>query len=226
MSRLVMYLGILLIVIGGAGIAFGALLAPAFISDTATRLSDPKAADFCNPGEQLVTETGPESYSYSQGYSHSQTYYCVNQAGQRRDVTVQVAKNFISDFLPTLGSLLIPILSGGLCTLGFAFAVIGFVFSRRRRLQTVDSQLIFTNPTTPRAVGSSLQFNFTDPGAPSVIGNPASKFIFPDPSAPPATHALDDLAAKLAQLEEAHNSGLITDEEYQRKRQEILDAPS
>src|SRR4051812_26687062 len=136
MSRIVMFLGILMIVVGGIGFVFGLVGAPLLIANSATQLSEPTAADLCKPGEELVTERGAEYYSYSNGYSHNQTYYCVNDGGTRRDVTLDAAKNFIGGFLPSLGTLVIPIAGGGLCTIGFFLALFGFIFSRRRTFQS------------------------------------------------------------------------------------------
>ncbi|MBI1257933.1 MAG: hypothetical protein GC204_10715 [Chloroflexi bacterium] len=198
MSRLVMFLGILLILIGGAGFVFGMIGVPLLIANTATQLSDPTAADLCKPGEKLEIEHGAEEYSFSNGYSRSQYYYCVNDAGTRRDVTLDAAKNFIGGFLPSLGSLLIPIAGGGLCTIGFFLALFGFLFSRRRRFQTATNQFAFVSPNAPAS--------------------------FTAPSMATRAPVQGDLAAKLRQIEEAHTSGLINDEEYQRMRQEILDS--
>ena len=198
MSRIVMVLGILLILVGGAGMVFGMIGAPLLIANTATQLSDPTAADLCKPGEKLEIEHGAEEYSFSNGYSHSQYYYCVNDAGTRRDVTLDAAKNFVGGFLPSLGSLVIPIAGGGLCTIGFFLALFGFIFSRRRRFQTATSQFAFAGQNTPSS--------------------------FTTASTPTRAPVQGDLAAKLRQIEEAHTSGLINDEEYLRMRQETLDS--
>ncbi|MEO8396022.1 MAG: SHOCT domain-containing protein [Chloroflexota bacterium] len=199
MSRIVMFLGILMIVVGGIGFVFGLVGAPLLIANSATQLSEPTAADLCKPGEELVTERGAESYSFSNGYSHSQTYYCVNDAGTRRDVTFDAAKNFIGGFLPSLGTLVIPIAGGGLCSIGFFLAIFGFIFSRRRTFQNASSQYVFAGQNVPSSFTAT-------------------------PSAPVRPPAQGDLAAKLRQIEEAHKSGLITEDEYNRMRQEILDS--
>jgi hypothetical protein len=200
MSRIVMFLGILMILVGGVGMVFGMIGAPLLIASTATQLSEPTAADLCKAGEKLETARGEESYSFSNGYSHSQFYYCVNDAGTRRDVTMDAAKKFIGGFLPSLGSLVIPIAGGGLCTIGFFLALFGFIFSRRRRFQTATSQFVFAGQNVPSSFATTPT---------------------PTPVRPPVQ---GDLAARLRQIEDAHTSGLINDDEYQRMRQEVLDS--
>jgi len=205
MSRIVLVLGILLIVVGGIGLILGMVGAPFLIASTAAQLSEPTAADLCKPGEQLVTEQGGESYSYSTGYSHNQYYYCVNDAGTRRDVTLEAAKRFVGGFLPSLGTLVIPIISGGLCTVGFFLPLLGFIFSRRRRLQTATSQYVFAgaNPSTAYPLSSATPWSQSPPASSSLSAS------------------LTDL---LRQLEDARKSGLISEDEYNRMRQEILNS--
>ncbi len=206
MSRIVMFLGILMIVLGGAGFVFGLVGAPLLIANSATQLSEPTAVDLCKAGETLKIESGAEEYSFSNGYSRSQNYYCIDEAGTRRDVTLDAAKNIITGYVPgvllSAGlPILISLVSGVICTIGFFLALFGFIFSRRRRFQTTTSQYVYAgaNPSSAYPLSSA---------SPSI-------------TSPPAT---GDLAAKLRQIEEAHTSGLINEDEYQRMRQEVLDS--
>ena len=203
MSRLVMFLGILLILVGGAGMVFGFVGVPAQLMSSISQAVQPKAEDLCKPGEELVKNEGPESYSPSMGYGRSVTYYCVNSDGVRREVTGDFVQGMFGQVLGSMGSLAIPIVASSLCAFGFVLALVGFVFSRRRRFQTVTSQYVFAgaNPSSVYPVSTATSSNQPPPARPPVQG---------------------DLAAKLRQIEDAHTSGLITDEEYQRMRQEIL----
>lgn len=52
----------------------------------------------------------------------------------------------------------------------------------------------------------------------------ADLFSAPDASGDPSSPAEDPVAARLRRLDQLREAGLVTDDEYARKRQEILDA--
>ena len=210
MSKLVMFLGIVLIVVGFAGTALGMTGVTSQFTNAITQATSANAEDLCNPGEKLEEEGGAESYSPGVGYGRTVQYYCVNAAGTRREVTGE----FVQGMLGDVGSALMPMLSGGLITIispliltfGFILAILGFVFSRRRGAAV--TQYVYTEHGIPNT------FNVSSRQAPS------STFSFPTPRSPQS----GDLSAKLRQLDEARQSGLLTEDEYQRMRQEILDS--
>ena len=191
MSRLVFFLGIVLMIVGFVGVVFGLITVPQQIISTVSQATNPDVKSLCKPGETLATEEGPEEYDTVQHlYNRSTSFYCVNDAGVQRDVTQQFADGFVQRMIGSFGSVIVPALSCVLCTFGFIFTLFGGMFYLRRR-----------------AVRSVLALQ-TDP--PVVTQNRSS--------------GNSALSAKLNQLEEARQSGLITEEEYQRKRQEILDS--
>ncbi len=63
MSRLVLLLGILLVIVGGAGMVIGLVGVPFQIASTISQAVNPDAAALCAPGEALVTEEGADSCS-------------------------------------------------------------------------------------------------------------------------------------------------------------------
>ena len=149
-----------------------------------------------------ISNTAQTTYTSFRAIRTAQSYYCVNDAGTRRDVTGQAAGNFISNFLPSLGSLVIPIAGGGLLTVGIILAVLGAIFSRRRSVTVATVGGFPVQPSSGFPVQDDLDAVFRQP--------------LPVSSA--------ELTAKLRQIEEAHKSGLISDDEYQRMRQQTLDA--
>ena len=192
MSRILFFLGIVLMIVGFVGVVFGLITVPQQIIGTVSQAKNPDVKSLCKPGETLATEEGPEEYDINQHlYDRSTTFYCVNDAGVKRDVTQQFANGFVQNLFGSFGSVVIPVISCILGTFGFILALFGGMFYLRRR-----------------AMSSVLALETN--AAPMVYQNRAP--------------ANSDLSAKLNQLEEARNSGLITELEYQQKRREILDS--
>jgi hypothetical protein len=204
MSRLVMFLGIILIVLGGAGVIFGFIGVPTQFASMIDQATTPTAAELCNPGETLDEVTGQEEYTALEGWRHSVQYYCVNDAGVRRDVTGQFVGGMIGQVFGGIGSIAIPIVSSMLLVPGIILLVLGAIFSRRR---AGGGNVVVRTYT----YGGGTPSRFAFPDDPTVIAqqNPAEN---------------DDLSKRLIQLDAARKAGLISEDEYARKRQEILDS--
>jgi hypothetical protein len=203
MSRLAIIIGILLIIAGGAGMAFGFVGMPAQFGSMIEQATSPKAEDLCRPGETLDEVTGQSEYTPLEGYRSAVQYYCVDANGERRNVTGTFVQGMIGQVFGGLGSLAIPIVSSFLCLPGIVLVILGLIFSRRR---VQDGNVVVRSYT---------------------IGNTPNRFQFPDDPNATVQHnapASGNLSARLSQLEAARQAGLITDDEYERMRQEILDS--
>lgn len=197
MSRLIMIVGIVLVVAGIGGMVAGiGGIGTNFLS-TVNDAINPTAEELCNPGETLDQVMGPESYSPSTGYGREVSYFCVNDAGVRREVTMDFVQGMLGQVFGSIPSMFIPALGGCVLTVGILFLVIGFILSARRRGVT-------------RVTVPSYGFDF-----------PADAPQNPRPRQQPPR---DDFSARLRQLDEARQSGLLTEEEYQKMRKDILDS--
>ena len=206
MGRLVMILGILLLVVGGIGVVIGVVGVPLQFTSTIFQAVTPTAEELCEPGETLDEVRGAEEYTALEGYRRSIRYFCVSAAGERREVTGSFVTGMLGEALGGIGMLSLPLLASCLCTVGIFLTVIGFLFSRRRQFRVAsaggfdfpDQQVYVTTTRQPRAQ--------TPRASPTPSG------------------ASGALADRLRQLEEARVSGLISEDEYQRLRQEALDS--
>ena len=203
MSKLVMALGILLVLVGIAGVVFGLVGVPAQFTSTIMQAVTPTAAELCNAGETLDEESGASQFTPGQGYARNVRYFCVNDAGVRREVTGNFVTGMLGDAFNSVGVLLIPLLSSCILTIGIIFTVIGVLFSRRQMRMV-----------------STGGFNFPEQQV-YVMGTQTPRAQTPRSVSLASAGAL---AEKLRQLEEARISGLISEDEYQRLRQEALDS--
>jgi hypothetical protein len=224
MGRILVFIGIIMMIAGFVApmLSMGSLFdsfAP--ILDMATN-SDARAAELCKGGESLEQEEGASTYTQGTGYGHTVLYYCVDDEGNRREVTGE----FIGEMLgieldengemPTdpdkimetfMGGDLMSGVSGmigqsflfaGLNIVGIILVIIGSFMMRGKR-----SQMMVMNPY-------NASFTPMQPVAPSNIGNPVQ------PNMP------NNLTVQLQQLEQAYNQSLITREEYDKARQKLL----
>jgi hypothetical protein len=191
-----MFIGILLLVVGTVGFIVGMIGIPLQFTSTMLQAVTPTAAELCNPGETLDEVTGQEEYTPLEGYRHAVRYFCVNAEGVRREVTGTFVTGMIGDTIRSLGGFLIPVLASCLCTVGFFLTLFGWLFARRNTLQMV----------TPN--------NFVFPD---------ETFVVTQSDMTATSEGRKALTAKLHQLEDARQAGMISEEEYQRLRREALD---
>jgi hypothetical protein len=167
----------------------------------------PSAEDLCKPGETLVEESGQSEYT------PGVRYYCEDSQGVRREVT----GDFAQDLIGNISTGLIPsvnvrveflaLIGGGLLLL-----LIG-VFSGLR------SKNVDVRPGVP----------VSDP-----FGGQAASWVGAQSQVQPslaeriqqagAASAIPTLADKLRELDLARGANLISEDEYQRLRQQILDS--
>jgi hypothetical protein len=166
------------------------------------------AAELCQPGETLVAEQGASSYTPGQGSGRPTVYYCVDDAGNRRDVTGEFVEGLfgqvtglIPGFMSGIG---VTLITSALTTVGAVLLVIGLIltFTRRTRSNVLlGAQVVGITPQTLDSLRHNQHVTTVIPG---VSGS--------------------DLSARLRQLDEARKAGLITQDEYDRLRQQLLDS--
>lgn len=167
MGRVLVIVGVLLLIVGVAlpfASSFG------FMRDigsfTQSVVTDPTAAEFCEPSETLETEQGASTRtgtSSTSGTGRTTLYFCVNSSGERRDVTASVVGNLLGE-AATLGGPIGSIITGSIGAValtggGIALIVIGALVAARsgsrsaRRIVGVEQPF---NPTNPGEAGQSM----------------------------------------------------------------------
>jgi hypothetical protein len=183
---------------------------------------DAVAAQFCNEGEELVVEQGPSQYNPNTGVTGRSTAYYCEEDGVRRDVTglfvqetVGEAVQGVASFLP--GLIGTSLLSCLLVPLGVVLIIAGIVLGIRQR----QSQM--ANATGIQGFGTTVRPGGVYINGQPVSGNPDLQQLLAKAKRTTGTASSADLAAKLQQLEEARARNLISADEYERMRKQILD---
>lgn len=217
MGRILTLLGVVMLLAGLGGIlyssfsSFGAFGSASGIDQL---IATPSADTLCKPGETLDVVQGASSYTPGSGSGRPTSYFCVDADGNRRDVT----GDFVDDLFGSAGGfvgglfngILGTFLWGGLMTLGIIFMVFGMISRRMSgKMPTIGGGVVLPTGTyTSGTVLGSSSAPYTPPPSPS-FGTPAAG------KTPP-------LAERLKQLEDARAAGLISQEEYERLRQQAL----
>src|SRR6266498_3045223 len=97
-GRLLALVGVVIIGIGIFGIFRASQsLMGMNLGNTMQVATDAKAreAQLCKPGEKLEENKGASQYTPGQGYGSPVTMYCVNNEGQKRDVTEQFGNSMV-----------------------------------------------------------------------------------------------------------------------------------
>ncbi|MBL8153654.1 MAG: SHOCT domain-containing protein [Anaerolineae bacterium] len=215
MRILLIVAGIILIIVGigsAIGGAFGSIMnmmAPAMDLAQNYANADDEAAALCNDNETLEKETGASEYTIGQGYASSVVYTCVDPQGNRRDVTGEFAEKMVGDVAGALNfnfsfspiGLVLPIL-------GVALIFAGLMM-RGRKAATVDVSGMMGSIPGARVVRIDPRTGNAPVDLGQLIGQKTGGV---------------DLTTRLKQLDEARAKGLISQEEYDRLRQQILDS--
>lgn len=228
MGRLLIVLGALLFIGGIAATAYSAFsVSMAGIGDMVNTAvnSDEEAAKYCKAGETLVKEQGAETYSPTEGYGRSTQYYCENAAGTRRDVTGEFVTNLVGQAFNGVGGMFnfsVKTEYMAAALLGLILVIAGSVLNRNKRKAAMVDALGGTNfnvssGTPVIRVGGQGVTN--SPDLAQIIQQ--AQAMKQQQSGMSAGNA-GDLVARLRQLEEARNKNLITQEEYDRVRRQIL----
>lgn len=220
-GKLLALIGIAMIGIGIFGITRANLAIPNLnLGNTMALATDAKAreAQLCKPGEKLEENKGASQYTPGSGYASSVSMYCVNSDGQKREVTGDFATGMIGQ----VDGLVSGVMSGlmgsfiyfGLLGVGLVVTIIGLVLGRRRSSLPVT----FGVPTGSGVVYTSSTYNSQNPGGGFDLNQ-----VIQQARDMKAAASSGDLTTRLKQLDEARNAGLISQTEYDRARQQILD---
>lgn len=186
------------------------------LGNTMQLATDTKAreAQLCKPGEKLVEEKGPSTYTAGRGYSSSVTMYCVNNENQKRDVTGDFANGLVGQvggiFDNVFTGLFGSVIYVGLVGIGLVLAIIGLLVGRRRSIPVVT-------------VGAPSSYGASTFTVQNTSGSANLNQIIQQARQMKAS-ASTDLSTRLKQLEDARNAGLISQTEYDRARQQIIDS--
>ncbi|MDX2140739.1 MAG: hypothetical protein SF123_21830 [Chloroflexota bacterium] len=184
---------------------------------------DAVAAEFCEEGEELEVDQGPSQYNPNTGVTgRSTAYYCVED-GVRRDVTGLFVQETVGQAFEGVGSFLpgligTSLLSCLLVPLGVVLIIAGIVVGIRQR----QSQM--STATGIQGFGTTVR-----PGGVYINGQPVSgssadlQQLLAKAKRSTSAAGSADLTAKLQQLEEARAKNLISADEYERMRKQILD---
>jgi len=190
------------------------------LGNTMELAMDAKAREtqLCKPGETLEEDKGPSEYNASQGtHGSSVTMYCVNSDHQKRDVTDEFAKGMVNQVGGIFGNVFAGLLGSAiyfvLIPFGVVLTIVGLLVGRRRTPAVAfgvpgSGGVVYTSSTfNPQGSGGSIDLN-------QVIQQARDM---------KAAAGSGDLTTRLKQLEDARNAGLISQTEYDRTRQQILD---
>jgi hypothetical protein len=216
MGRLLTILGVLVLLAGIAGTAWAfvsplldpvnSIFNPAGDAVQAA-IDGPKAEDLCEPGERIETEEGPSSRTVGGTWGRPVTIYCVDSEGSRREVTARFAGDLFGQAFASMpafiGGLGLSICFSSLIVVGIVLLLIGGLLTRRSR----QPGMVMVGGI-PDVQVSSRQAGAVD----------VTRYV-QQQSSPGG-----DLTAKLRQLEDARSKGLISADEYDRLRQQILDS--
>ena len=190
-------LGVLLIVI--SFVALGFWLSPIIISDNQSILNLMKPI-LCAPGENLTMSVVVTHDFEGTGYSGD--FDCHRPDETSYDVT---AKSFII----AAASFTIPFLIGLFMSIAaFNRAVRGVIPTR-----TVEINTGWNQPSMSTAVSDAFHS----------MNTPSNNFSFGAPAATPApTAGNTELTQRLKQLRDAYDAGMISNEEYERTKADLL----
>ncbi len=176
---------------------------------------------YCQPGE-TITQQSTRMY----GNTYNITFACLNAQEVRRDVTGEVTISLIAVFTTLLFLGITFIVSGarGLVRSRIRSSIgnvtgFGQPYTNTRTVITLDGKTVqggSLSPQTQQQIQNALDMvgiKLDEMGHSNVIGGATLTGNTPN-----------DLTSRLKQLQEARDAGLISESEYTRLRQEILDS--
>lgn len=218
-GKLLVLIGVIMIAIGGFRLfQTTQALSSLGLGNAMQLATDAKAREsqLCKPGETLQEEQGASVYTPGSGYGRPTQSYCVDSAGNQRDVTGELVQGMIGNtdnvFSGIMGSITGSVINFGLIGFGLVLAIIGLIVGRRRSqwvpaLSPISNTAVYTTTVLPKGVNGAIDLNALIQQARQVKTSTSSA----------------DLMTRLKQLDDARNAGLITQTEYERARAQILD---
>lgn len=226
MGRFLVILGILGIIGGVAGMAYSILTPIGETLSAVTNLEE-QAKALCNTNENLVVEQGASMRNTSGTYGRTTYFYCVNEAGDRREITSQVSGNVVDGAFGSISQTLAnSLLWTGVIIVSILFIMVGGMMGARRRMKrmgvdgqglmiTVNGQPIHMNRANVKVVDMQNPTNLAQ------VGQMMNQML--DSMMPIQPSPAGDIASRLQQLDQLYHSNLISREEYETTRQKILD---
>lgn len=218
-GKLLTLIGVILLGVGIFGIVRSNQNIPNLgLGNAMSLATDAKAreAELCKAGEKLEEENGASTYTQGQGYASSTRLYCVNSEGTRREVTGELAENLLGGvdgiFSGVMSSMMGTAIYFGLMGFGLVLTIIGMIIGRRR---TQNIPISFGG--SGGTVYTTTTYNPQNPG-----GSVDLNQIIQQARQMKAASS-GDLTSRLKQLDDALKAGLISQTEYDRARQNILD---
>jgi hypothetical protein len=220
MSKLAIFLGIILM-IGAFALLFVLVIPVEGLQSNPTIIAA-KNSLFCEPGERYVEDIGALiSGSGTRAFGRELTIYCEDSEGQQRDVTTQAVTTIIGAFgLPFGLGLTLTLVGGIVAFAGWTRRLAGGAMSNVpvTVYSNTPGQGVKYTTTTIRMNDQEIPAEAAEVIKQVMAGFQASAESFQ------ADGSNDTLVAKLRQLEEARDAGLISAIEYDRMRQQILDS--
>ncbi|MBA3869501.1 MAG: hypothetical protein H0X30_10130 [Anaerolineae bacterium] len=190
MRKILIVLGIGMIAISCITFFVGANITTSNLSRLSETTADP--ATYCKAGEKLATPQPGNKLATPGKNLATFGIYCVDDAGNKRDITSDVMGNAFGQMFTVLPSWFTTgIVSIALFCLGLPILIIGAILSLRGQ-KSAQVLVTASTPLTSRTVSEYLD-------------NPSANFT-----------------DRLTQLDNARKAGLVSAEEYQRLRQQIL----
>lgn len=218
-GKLLTLIGVILLGVGIFGIMRANQSIPNLgLGNAMSLATDAKAreAKLCNEGETLEEVQGASSYTPGSGYGRPTQSFCVDSEGNRRDVTGELAESLIGGidgiFSGVMSSMMGSVIYFGMMGFGLVLTIIGLIIGRRR---TQNMPISFGGPGG--AVYTTTTYNSQNPGGSVDLNQLIQQ------ARQMKTAASGDLTARLKQLDDALKAGLISQTEYDRARQNILD---
>ena len=203
------------------GAAFVLLFVLVVVGEDSPAMAQIMAALTCESGEEFVQELGAFQVDPATRSSGRELrFYCVNNENQQRDVTAQ-------------GIVSIAAMFGVPFLLGLALMIWGiFALARGRRQSGIPMMTTVTTPSDMFPLGDTFRsgtvITIDSEGvrrselSPDAAADMVQQ-MFGGLGAAMSEMSGGDLASKLQQLEDARKQNLISEDEYQRLRGEILD---
>ena len=233
MGRFLVFLGLLGIFAGVGGIIYSSFtpFTTNNIADSVTNI-DEKARAMCTANEELLVEQGSSTRtttSTTGTTGRTVLYYCVNDAGNRRDITGEVigdtVGNVINETFGSLGSVFASSLVWmGVIVFSTFIVILGGMMSARYRMRTGGigrRGFMITVNGQPIQIGQANMkvMDMQNPTNMGQVGQMMNQMLDNMQKSPPS----GDISARLQQLDQLYNSNLISREEYEATRQKILD---
>lgn len=216
MSKLVLWFGGLLMVAAFGALVFFTMLPEDLKSNPTVETINNTL--FCDPGERYVESIGALVFgSGTRPLGREYDIYCENSEGQQRDVTERsiliIAGSFVGLFVSGLILVLIGIIA------------VSARISRRVITTSAGPTTVFSTSPGRGVQYSSTVVHLNDkeipPEAADMIRQMFDSMQTASTQMQPSSGG--DLVSKLRQLEEARDANLISQTEYDRLRQQILD---